>query len=80
MSDNATNPTNYNAQVGLGCGTLIIIALIVVFLGRADLKPLEAEVAGLRTEVQALRTDIDALRRDLAPERIAPDTNSNAGP
>ncbi len=46
---------NRNQAASLGCGTLIIIALIVVFLGRSDTTPLEAEIASLREEVAALQ-------------------------
>ena len=45
-----------NQAASLGCGTLIIIALIVLFLGRSDTAPLEAEIANLREDVAALQT------------------------
>ncbi len=47
--------------VSLGCGTLIIIALIVVFLGRPDLGPLENEIVGLREEIYDLREEVTTL-------------------
>ncbi len=73
----STNISSQNAKaVGLGFGTLIIIALIVLFLGRANLTPLEVEIAGLRTDVQALQADINTLRLDLRPKLVTPD----AGP
>lgn len=46
-------------SVGLGCGTLIIIALLVLFLGRADVKPLERKIDALQTEVVALQAQVE---------------------
>lgn len=53
---------NRSAAVSLGCGTLIIIALIVLFLGRVDMDPVRADLAALRTEVTQLRTEIQTLQ------------------
>lgn len=41
----------------LGCGTLILIALIVLFFSGGDTSQLESEVASLRHEVEALRDE-----------------------
>ena len=47
-------------EVSLGCGTLVLIALIVLIFGRADIDDLEREVRGLRSEVGELRKAVDA--------------------
>lgn len=39
-------------EVSLGCGTLILIALIVLIFGRSGTRDLERQVESLRTEVQ----------------------------
>ena len=48
-------------EVSLGCGTLIIIALIVMFLAGGKNDDLKEEVQGLRGEVAQLRTAIESL-------------------
>ena len=44
--------------VSLGCGTLILIALIVLIFGRGDTDKLEREVRDLKSEVTQLREDV----------------------
>jgi hypothetical protein len=46
-------------QVTLGCGTLILIALIVMFFSRPGLGELEREMRNLRSEVAELKKAID---------------------
>jgi hypothetical protein len=46
-------------QVTLGCGTLILIALIVMFFSRPGLGELEREMRDLRSEVAELKKAID---------------------
>jgi hypothetical protein len=47
-------------KVQLGCGTLIIIAIIVAaFSGRGDLDKLERKIDRLQQEVTALRETLD---------------------
>lgn len=54
---------NRTQQVNLGCGTLILIALIVlIFSGRGDL---EREVQGLRSEVGDLKKSIEAQTSEI---------------
>ncbi len=58
--------------VGLGCGTLIIIAIIVSIFSRS--KDASDEIRSLRTDVQNLDKKIDALqisvRRFATPEAV----------
>ena len=73
----------HTQTVSLGCGTLILIALIVLIFGGSDTDKLEREVRSLQTgitqlsgEVKSLQgmleqqsTDLSALRR--AVEELA---------
>lgn len=52
-------------SVQLGCGTLIIIALIVLIFGRDNVKDIERDVRKLRQEVGELKKTIDAQSADL---------------
>jgi hypothetical protein len=54
-----TTSGDRNLTVSLGCGTLIIIALIVMFFTRGSTKDLEREVQDLKTEVGALKKSIE---------------------
>jgi hypothetical protein len=47
-------------RVQLGCGTLIVIALIVMFFSRTDTNDLEHEIRGLRSEVGEMKKLIEA--------------------
>jgi Sec-independent protein translocase protein TatA len=48
-------------HVTLGCGTLILIALIVsIFSGRPGLEDLGREVRGLRSDIGELKKTIEA--------------------
>jgi Tfp pilus assembly protein PilN len=47
----------------LGCGTLILIALIVLFIGRADTEPLENEIRALRDQVLVLSEEQAEMKR-----------------
>jgi hypothetical protein len=47
-------------EVSLGCGTLILIALIVMIVGRGGTAELEREVHGLRSEVGELKKAVEA--------------------
>lgn len=51
---------NRTQQVSLGCGTLVLIALIVLFFSNRGTSDLEREVHGLRTEVTELKKAINA--------------------
>jgi Sec-independent protein translocase protein TatA len=45
--------------VSLGCGTLILIAVIVLIFGRGGTGDLEREVRGLRSEVGELKKAVE---------------------
>ena len=59
-----------NQTVSLGCGTLILIALIVIFFSRPGTTELEDEIRRLRTEVGQLRETVEGLRQDV--RRLTP--------
>jgi hypothetical protein len=52
-------------QVTLGCGTLILIALIVMFFSRPGVGDLEREVKGLRSDTTELKRAIDEQSRQI---------------
>jgi Sec-independent protein translocase protein TatA len=52
-------------QVSLGCGTLILIALIVLFFSGRGTGDIEREVRGLRSEVGELKKEVEALRGEV---------------
>jgi hypothetical protein len=51
---------NRTQQVSLGCGTLILIALIVLFFSGRGNSDLEREIRELRSEVSELKKLIEA--------------------
>ena len=51
---------NRSQQATLGCGTLILIALIVMIFSGGGTKDLEREVKDLKTEVGALRKAVES--------------------
>lgn len=69
---------NRTQQVSLGCGTLILIALIVMFFsGRGG--DLEREVRGLRSEVGELKNSIEAQSAAIRQlrDRLPPPVRAN---
>jgi hypothetical protein len=52
-------------RVQLGCGTLIVIALIVMFFSRTDTNDLENEVRSLRSEVGEIKKLIEVQTGEL---------------
>ncbi|XZE45828.1 hypothetical protein SH467x_001085 [Pirellulaceae bacterium SH467] len=46
-------------EVNLGCGTLILIALIVLIFSRSKTGDLEREIEGLRTEIRELKSAVE---------------------
>jgi hypothetical protein len=47
-------------EASLGCGTLILIALIVLIFGRGGTEEMERELKGLRAEVIELKAAVQA--------------------
>ena len=78
---------NRDETVSLGCGTLIIIALIVMFLGNANQQDLAARINEMQKNIDALTEsirrienkldeqtkDIESIRRNLARDRDHPE-------
>ncbi len=63
-------------SVQLGCGTLLVILLIVVFFGNRGLDDLgdrltklDAKVDVLQQEIRALRASVEKLREDVKKGR-----------
>jgi peptidoglycan hydrolase CwlO-like protein len=68
-----------NHKVSLGCGTLILIALIVLIFGNmgednvsgkineldAKIQSLESVIKGQTAQIEQLQTSIDGLRQEL---------------
>ncbi len=65
---------NRAQQVSLGCGTLILIALIVLFFSGRGNDELTREIHGLRSEISELKKSIDAQSTEIAKlrERLPP--------
>ena len=60
-----------NVKASLGCGTLILIAIIVLlFSGRSDIDDLQTEIRDLRTQVERLEVKIDSLNARLVPGAV----------
>jgi type II secretory pathway component PulM len=59
-------------HVTLGCGTLLLIALIVLIFSRPGNTNLEQEVRALRSEVAELKKAVDAQTNEIRrlPERL----------
>jgi hypothetical protein len=60
-------------QVSLGCGTLILIALIVLIFSGRGTGDLEREVHGLRSEVGELKKSIEAQTSEIKQLQQKPD-------
>jgi Sec-independent protein translocase protein TatA len=56
---------NRTQQVSLGCGTLILIALIVMIFSGRGTDDLEREVHGLRSEVGELKKSVEAQTAEI---------------
>jgi hypothetical protein len=52
--------TNRTHQATLGCGTLILIAVIVMFFSRPEMNKFEHQIKELRTEIGELKKMIEA--------------------
>ncbi len=61
-----------NNSVQLGCGTLIVIAIIVmIFSGGRNEKEVKKELRELNQKMERLEKKIDALNQQLAPPTAA---------
>lgn len=76
---------NRTQQVSLGCGTLILIALIVLLFSGGGVDEVKREIESLRSEIVQLKNavasqtgEISTLRRTL--ERLNPRTPGDGGP
>ncbi len=56
----------HSQKVSLGCGTLILIALIVMIFGSGETDKIENELRGLRAEIGVLKTSIGVQTDQLA--------------
>jgi type II secretory pathway component PulM len=52
-------------RVTLGCGTLILIALIVLFFSRPGVEDLQRDVRSLHSEVTELRRAVEAQTNEI---------------
>lgn len=51
--------------VKLGCGTLIIIAIIVSIVSQAGIEDLESDISSLRSVVQELKQAVDSQTKEI---------------
>jgi hypothetical protein len=64
--------------VNLGCGTLILLALIVMFFSNSGSRDVDGELGSLRATVEALKKSVDAQTeqirglQDLLKKRESP--------
>lgn len=58
-------PDTGNQTASLGCGTLILIALIVSMFGNSDSDKIKRDIGELSRDVQALTQDVSELSRDV---------------
>lgn len=69
MADDKRTGSAVTAQ--LGCGTLILIGIIVAaFSGRGEISDLSDDVSALREQVSRLETKIDSLNARLEAVRV----------
>jgi hypothetical protein len=54
------NDNPMQQQATLGCGSLILIALIVLIFGRSNVNELEKEIKSLSGEVKGLKQSVDS--------------------
>ncbi len=57
-----------NNKASLGCGTLILIALIVMIFGNSNRdvdKDLKSEISALRADVKVIQSELSGLKADI---------------
>jgi Sec-independent protein translocase protein TatA len=64
----------HERRVQLGCGTLIVIALIVMFFSQAGRSNLEDEIRALRSEVGEIKELIETQSAEIHQLREKPAT------
>jgi cell division protein FtsL len=57
--------TEHTQKATLGCGSLILIALIVAIFSKGTSDDVERGITGLRSDVQELRRSIDAQSQQI---------------
>ncbi len=84
MKDNLMSNESGSQKASLGCGSLILIALIVMFFSQndddieRDLRLLRDDVAELRRVVDAQTTLLRSLERKLEQPQIPEEATDNA--
>lgn len=73
---NERKPVN-GQSVGLGCGTLIIIGLLIYFLTQGSVAPLKEQIETLQTKVDALQVEIESANNKLDALLAAPRSGEN---
>lgn len=62
--------SDHQQKVSLGCGTLILIAIIVlIFSGGGKTNQLQREITDLRNEVRNLGSEVRSLRTTLEQQQ-----------
>ena len=56
---------NNSQTAAIGCGSMLIIALLIFFVGRWSHAPVREEVESLRTDVAALTEQVEELRAEV---------------
>ena len=54
----------------IGCGSLILIGLMIFFVGRWSASPIREDVEALRTQVSQLDTKVTELQQTLDETRL----------
>jgi hypothetical protein len=67
-------------EVSLGCGTLVLIALIVMFCGGFATQDVRHELSGLRNSVNDLKKQVDDQTREIRELRTSIENLRRAGP
>lgn len=66
-------------SVGLGCGTLVIIALLMYFFNQGSVSPLRKQIETLETKVDTLQVEIESANSKLDTLLAAPAPAGSGG-